>query len=108
AIISIVQNYRDDGPEAMSTAFHEGGHFLDYSHRADLLGNGSATAYSETHSMMMETFLTDPEFLNATARARDGTAIPKELMQKFIANHRVNQLFEFRKITARALFDLLL
>ncbi len=106
ADIYIVQNMRSDGPGAYSTAFHEGGHGLDYSHRQDVLGRGQDSSYAETHSMTMENFLQDRQFLLAKARTRDGKAISPELVDQYIANSKLNGLTSLRGQSLNSLYDL--
>ena len=106
ANIQIVQNMRADGPEAYSTAFHEGGHGLDYSHRQDVLGLGQDSSYAETHSMTMENFLLDRDFLLAKARTRDGKPISAELVDLYIANSKLNALSSLRGQSLNSLYDL--
>lgn len=108
AHVYIVQNFRDNGPDAYETAFHEGGHGLDYSLREDLLQNEAAYGYVETHSMMMEQFLDDVEYLLSIGRDSDGNPIPRELAEKFVLNSRINTLMRQRTQFAYALYDLML
>lgn len=106
--IFIVQNYRDDGPHAWNTAWHEGGHAMDYIYQQDLLGYGAAYGYTETHSMTMERFFEDLDYLIAVGKSRDGEALPKELAKKYITHARINALTQMRTQVAYALFDLML
>ena len=106
ANIQIVQNMRADGPDAYSTAFHEGGHGLDFSHRQDVLGLGQDSSYAETHSMTMENFLLDRDFLLAKARTRDGKPIPADLVDLYIANSKLNALSSLRGQSLNSLYDL--
>jgi hypothetical protein len=106
ALIYIVQNMRTDGPDAYETAFHEGGHGLDYSHRKEVLGFEQDSSYAETHSMTMEKFFEDAEFLLATGRKRDGTPIPREKVEEYLANSAANGLAAMRRQMNLALYDL--
>ncbi|MGE4232601.1 MAG: M3 family metallopeptidase [Bacteriovoracia bacterium] len=108
AQIYIVQNYRDDGPNAWTTAFHEGGHALDYAHRKDLLGYGAAYGYVETHSMMMERFFDDIEYLTQIGKTKDGKRLSKDLAGKYVNHSKINELVKNRTQVAYALYDLLL
>lgn len=106
ALIYVVQNFRADGLDSYVTAFHEGGHYLDYKHRRDALGFGQASSYSETHSTTMEHFFADPQFLLAVGRAKDGTAIPEVKVREYLANEAGNRLGSLRGQSVNALFDL--
>ncbi len=106
SLIYIVQNYRDDGANAWTTAWHEGGHAMDYSHRQDLFGNGAAYGYTETHSMTMEHFFEDLEFIMAVGKNREGQPIPKDLAEKYILNSKVNALKNLRVQVSQALLDI--
>lgn len=106
ALIYIVQNMRSDGTDAYSTAFHEGGHGLDYMYRQDVVGVGQDSSYAETHSMTMEHFFSDPVFLSAMGRTRTGEKIPQEKIEQFLANTAANKLASFRGQALNSLFDL--
>ncbi len=109
AAIYIVQNFRDDGPDAWTTAWHEGGHAMDYIHQEDVLGFGAAYGFVETHSMTMERFFQDEEFLLETANAGitdESRKLSREKAREFIRNSRMNSLVQFRTQAAYALYDL--
>lgn len=110
ARIFIVQNNRADGPQYMSTMFHEGGHAMDYSHRENPIPTREETegsnAWSETHSMTMERFVEDVEFLTARGRTRDGVALSRELAERYISTVRIAKLLRMRNIAEGALYDL--
>lgn len=106
AMIYIVQNMRADGINAYSTGFHEGGHALDYSHRQDVLGKGQDSSYSETHSMTMELFFSDRDFLLSLGKTREGKSIPPEKVDEYIGNSGLNNLASLRGQSLNALFDL--
>jgi Zn-dependent oligopeptidase len=108
AAIYIVQNFRDDGPQAWTTAFHEGGHALDYSYRQDILWYGAAYGYVETHSMMMERFFEDVDYLVEIGKDSNGKKLSRELALKYIQNNKINALCETRRQVANALYDILL
>lgn len=106
ALIYIVQNMRTDGPSDYSTAFHEGGHGLDFSHRQDVLGFGQDSSYAETHSMTMERFFDDLPFLLSVAKTREGHALDREKAEAYLANVAANRLSSLRAQSLNALYDL--
>lgn len=110
ARIFIVQNFRVDGPTYLKTAFHEGGHGVDYMSRRTPIPTQeqieSSNSWSEVHSMTLERFLVDRDFLVATGRTADGTAMTEELADQYIANARAVTLLRFRDLVSSALYDL--
>ncbi|NCN40104.1 hypothetical protein GW916_02540 [bacterium] len=108
SFIYILQNYDDDGLADLVTAFHEGGHALDYSYQRDSLGYSSAYGYAETHSTTMESFTQDLEFLLAHGKTRDGKKLTKERAELFINRATISELLGLRGNVENAIFDILL
>lgn len=106
AQIYVVQNFRDNGPNAWRTAWHEGGHVLNFLVEEDLLGRGAAYGFVETPSMSMEHMIHDLDFLEATAVATDGSRPTRSVLETFVRNATLNELADFRGQVANALLDL--
>tara|TARA_B100001248_G_scaffold262455_1_gene258544 strand:- start:4677 stop:6677 length:2001 start_codon:yes stop_codon:yes gene_type:complete len=108
ALIYILQNYDDDGLGDLRTAFHEGGHGLDFSYQRDDLGYSSAYGYAETHSTTMESFIVDKEFLMAHGQTREGKSIPEDVVDTFIDRSSIGDFLSLRSNVESAIFDILL
>jgi len=106
AAINIVQNFTDDGMDDLRTMLHEGGHALDYIHRRDTVGFSPAYGYVETHSMTLEHFNQDVEFLLANGRKRDGQKLDRETITQFLTEVRIAELSSLRGQIFNALFDI--
>lgn len=105
-IVQIVQNIRQDGLSPLRTMFHEGGHALDFLHRAYSLWDYSGASYNETHSIFMESFLKDRDFLLDQGRTRHGEKIPVELVDRYLQDEAISQLFRLRYQVGLAIYDL--
>jgi hypothetical protein len=106
--IYIVQNGRVDGVDFYETVFHEGGHALDYVNRRVVTEPRPSNAYTETHSMTMERFFQDIDFLVATGRARDGRRLPREIAEQYVANALLMDAIGSRRQMMLALYDFLI
>lgn len=106
ASIYILENFNDDGVADLTTAFHEGGHFLDYSFQRDPLGYPRAYGYAETHSTTMEYFSEDREFLLAHGETRDGVKIPEAVVDLYLKRRALSDLAAFRGNVQQAIYDI--
>lgn len=106
ANIFIVQSLFSDSVADIRTQFHEGGHALHYTYEEKPLGESSAYGYVEIHSMTMENFLLDFDFLKANAKTRDGKRPTDEEIATYIRNAKIIDLIGFRQLVSRALFEL--
>jgi Zn-dependent oligopeptidase len=105
--IFIVQNLRDDGLAAYETAFHEMGHAMDYTHRRSQEVTGPAYGYVETHSIFMERFMEDMEFLKAVGRNANGERISQDLLNAYVQESVIGRFMNFRQGNAfNSLYDL--
>lgn len=106
AWIYILQNNVQDGLGHLRTDFHEGGHALHHSFQENLKGFDSAYGFEETHSMTMEYFMTDKDFLMANGRKRDGTAPTEDVVDLFIKRTAIGDLIGFRGSVENAIYDI--
>lgn len=106
ARIYIVQNFRSDSPDNLSTALHEGGHALDFVHRESDIDYPGSSAWAEVHSFTWERFLNDREFLRAHAVSRDGERMPEPMMETYLLNQQLNEIAFVRGQYRLALYEL--
>lgn len=106
AEVFIIQNFFSDSVDAINTAFHEGGHAIHHVHEENSFQEDWAYAYVEIHSMTMEEFFSDPTFILARMKNRDGKAPSPEEVEKYILHAAVNEITQFRILAGRALFEL--
>lgn len=102
----ISQNLNDDGLGPLNTAFHEGGHALDFLNRRSVLPTLFSYAYSETHSTTMESFLTDKEYLLENGRGRMGERPSPERVDLYLKRRAAADLLSLRETTMVAIIDL--
>lgn len=111
AWIYILLNSRD-GLSELETLFHEGGHALHRSYQQNLAGKSAAYGLEETHSMTMEAFLKDREFLLANGFARlagrvtYSGPIKEKQVDMIIRDLAIRDLFMIREFAANALYDI--
>lgn len=106
AHIVINQNFRDDGFDSLSTMLHEGGHSTDYIFQEDVTWNGASYGYTETHSMTMERFGSDVEWLMENGINRKGEHLPRDVAERFITHSMINELVSARRQAAQAILDI--
>lgn len=106
AALDIIQNMRTDGMGSYETMLHEGGHALHHGSEEDIWGQGASNAWAETHSMTMERFTSDPDFLVAKGRTKEGEALDRAQAERAIREDTINALYNLRRLAAQSLLDL--
>ena len=104
----ILQNYFTGGVEDLRVAFHEGGHGTHFLKELNTFSEDHAYGYVEVHSILMEHFMLDPDFLQANLKDKNQLPPTPETLETYLSNSKINQLFDFRVLVGRALFELLL
>ncbi|MGE3387955.1 MAG: M3 family metallopeptidase, partial [Bdellovibrionales bacterium] len=105
-VTAIVQNFTDDDLGNVKTAFHEGGHGLDFASRREISGNYHSNGYSETHSTTMERFARDLEFLKNYAINAQGERPAPGKIEQYLREEVINELLVFRGSVIQSLFDI--
>lgn len=106
ALIYIMQNFNKDGLEVQRTGLHEGGHALDYSSKRDPLGHPTSYGLIETHSMTMEYFNEDKEYLVNNGKTRDGEQLSLAEVDKYLQELAEFEISSFRFQVTQAIFDI--
>ena len=103
---AIVQNFNDNGLVSLSTMFHEGGHHLHYTNELPHLVSYPAYGFVETHSMFMERFLADREFLLANGLTEQGVKITPEQVDLYLQNKGLRDLVNAHGNIISSLYDI--
>lgn len=105
-LMYILQSYTSTGVQDLATAFHEGGHALDYLTQFKQGQNDVSYGSVEVPSMTMEYFTKDAEVLFNLAVPVNGKKPTIDEIRTLIENDRQGEIFNNLVQGAQALFDI--